>query len=280
MSPEQMSSPSLVDRRADIWSLGITLYELLSDELPFQGANYPQICLRVMTDPVRSLSELGAGVPVELEPILLRCLEKDPDRRYASVAELASALAPFSGSLAGDSVEQVAKLARLPASSVETAPLPDKAANTLPSSEPGQNTESTFKRTISRQSNGPRMSIPTGIIALVGVIVSTWGVTTLVHRSSSSMPSAPAPHAEIASTGPDLLPPQSEPPPAASTPEPAAAPAPTASATVHRKPGPSSGGVAGVQKGASNPPPVSSSCSEPRYIDPQGIVRIRRECIH
>ncbi len=95
MSPEQMRSPSRVDLRTDIWSIGVVLYECLTAKLPFPGASFPEICLRVAQDPPLPPRSHRPELPVELENIILKCLEKDREQRYASASELAAALREF-----------------------------------------------------------------------------------------------------------------------------------------------------------------------------------------
>jgi hypothetical protein len=84
-----------VDARADVWSLGAVFYELITGRQPFQAEGLAAVCMSVMMDEPRSARELAPELPAEIEPVLMRCLEKLPDARYQSVAELASALAPF-----------------------------------------------------------------------------------------------------------------------------------------------------------------------------------------
>jgi serine/threonine protein kinase len=106
MAPEQLASSRAVDARADIWSLGATLFELLGGALPFEGVEVGAVFRSILRDPPRSLRAIRPEVPEELERVVLRCLEKDPDDRYASVAELAAALAPFAPS-STPSVERI-----------------------------------------------------------------------------------------------------------------------------------------------------------------------------
>lgn len=95
MSPEQMLTPASVDERADVWSLGVLLYELLTAKRPFDGESVPQVCASVLTASPPLLSELRDDLPPELDQVLLRCLEKEPKQRFSSVDELAQALDPF-----------------------------------------------------------------------------------------------------------------------------------------------------------------------------------------
>ncbi len=118
MSPEQLHSSSNVDARSDIWSLGATLYELLSGNKPFQAPSVPALCARIQRDTPVPLHELRSDVPPALEAVVARCLEKDPRRRYPSVAGLARALASLSDHSSAASLAIFARVAALPPASV------------------------------------------------------------------------------------------------------------------------------------------------------------------
>jgi serine/threonine-protein kinase len=95
MSPEQMVDTSSVDHRADIWSLGVVLFELLTATRPFEGGSIPEVCGGVLTMPTPSLRERRHDVEAALEAIVRRCLAKSPDERPASVVALSRDLEPF-----------------------------------------------------------------------------------------------------------------------------------------------------------------------------------------
>jgi hypothetical protein len=114
MSPEQLLAQRIkVDHRSDIWSLGVSLYEAVTLDLPYSGDSEEAFIGAISTkDPVPARAR-DSAVPRDLETILMKCLERDPERRYASAAELEQDLRRF---LADEPV-----LARRPGPLLKTA---------------------------------------------------------------------------------------------------------------------------------------------------------------
>jgi len=87
-----------VDGRCDIWALGVVMYELLAQRPAFMGNTPHSLCLQILTAPIAPLGELRPDLPAALIYVIERCLERDPNRRFPNVAELAEALAPLDDS--------------------------------------------------------------------------------------------------------------------------------------------------------------------------------------
>lgn len=101
MSPEQLRSSKNVDPRTDIWSLGVVLYELVVGTRPWVAESVTELALKVAHDP---MTPMPAIVDAGYVAVVERCLRKERDERFADIAELATALAPFAergGDLAG-----------------------------------------------------------------------------------------------------------------------------------------------------------------------------------
>ena len=90
MAPEQVRNSKRVDERSDIWSLGVSLYELLTAAEPFGAESIPEIFVNVLTMTPAAPDQVVAEIPPELSAIVMRCLEKEPAARFQSVGELAS----------------------------------------------------------------------------------------------------------------------------------------------------------------------------------------------
>ncbi len=90
MSPEQARGGEDVDARADIWAMGVMLYECLTGEVPFRANNYLAVISQVLTQDVMPPSRLRPelGIPPAVEALVMRAMEKDRDKRYQSMGEL------------------------------------------------------------------------------------------------------------------------------------------------------------------------------------------------
>ncbi|WP_437970569.1 serine/threonine-protein kinase [Sorangium sp. So ce260] len=95
MSPEQLRSASDVDGRADIYSLGVVLFQLLAGRTPFVAQELAQLVYLVTQGEPQRLRALRPDIPEPLEQVILTAIARDRDRRFPTVADLALALVPF-----------------------------------------------------------------------------------------------------------------------------------------------------------------------------------------
>jgi serine/threonine protein kinase len=110
MPPEQMLSSTNVDARSDIWSLGVTLYELLTKSLPFAADSAAAVCRRIMSDEPTPLRRLRPSYPAGLEDAIARCLQKRPEKRFANIADFALRLGEFAPGHSRYAIQAISEL--------------------------------------------------------------------------------------------------------------------------------------------------------------------------
>ena len=118
MSPEQALGEREADGRSDIYSLGVVGYLMLTGELPFKASNTPSMMMKHLTERLRPVRELRADAPADIAAVIEHALAKKPEDRFASAAEMASALASPGW--------------RAPASAAPSAPAPATAPPAAP----------------------------------------------------------------------------------------------------------------------------------------------------
>jgi eukaryotic-like serine/threonine-protein kinase len=122
MPPEQMSRPRDADPRSDIWAIGVSLYNLITGTFPFWAETMPQLCAKVFHEEPDPPRVHRAGIPEGLEGAILRCLRRNVSQRFASVADLAAALAPFAGLEGRMSAERISRTLRTGRATQPSAP--------------------------------------------------------------------------------------------------------------------------------------------------------------
>ena len=122
MAPEQLKSARTVDARADIWALGIILQELLTGDVAFKADTVPELYVAILQDHPIPLRAKRPDAPAAIEAIVYRCLEKDPARRFQTVAELATALGEFAPPRARLHIERIQRILGAPNGGQGAAP--------------------------------------------------------------------------------------------------------------------------------------------------------------
>jgi len=243
MSPEQLRSTATVDHRTDVWSLGATMFELLSGGTPYRaGQTLPQLIAEILERPAPRLADDWHDIPPELSAIVSRCMAKDREQRFANAAELAIALLPFAPKRVRANVERAIAVTQASTPSSESAkvwtdPPPANRASTgdpgAAVSIPGTLRSATSERPKEAIENLDTLAAPTKSVsgekkrsrfpAVAAAVVGVAGVLALLWHLAGSGPVAVPPPS--ASTLPGTVQ-RSDPEPVPPAPAPSAISAP------------------------------------------------------
>ena len=279
MSPEQVRSPKTVDQRTDIWSLGVVMYELLTNSMPFGGDEINETFAQILEKEPQPIRQLVTGVPEGLERVVMKCLAKSRDNRFADVAELARALVAFGSGTWMQSADRVAAtIARGlddttggmrmkntgPASGKELdrVAIPSSPGRRVDSMQPElTGTASTVARRFTVLGSRGRNLLALSVVIGVAAIVLIAGTAFQRSRAAAAALAAEAPLASFATSA--------EPPPEAT-----GVPVPGANgvvtAPVHLVGPDSEGYVGNVQNGVQTPPPTIIGASPSGGTAPPG----------
>ncbi|AKV01286.1 serine/threonine protein kinase [Labilithrix luteola] len=111
MSPEQMVSSRLVDARTDVWSIGVVLFELVTARPPFEADTIAGLCAVVATAAAPDVRTYRKDAPERLAEVIRKCLSKEPQKRYGSIAELAEELRVLSPPALQHTIDRIARRA-------------------------------------------------------------------------------------------------------------------------------------------------------------------------
>lgn len=109
LAPEQIRHPEAVDAKTDVWALGGILHALITGLPPFRASSKAALLAAIVADPPAALDASANDVAFGLGQAAQHCLEKEPDQRFASIADFVVALKPYASGDALGSVERISK---------------------------------------------------------------------------------------------------------------------------------------------------------------------------
>jgi eukaryotic-like serine/threonine-protein kinase len=281
MSPQQLRGSHDVDARADIWSLGAIMYEMLAGRAPFLAQTTAALCVKILgNEPPASISAQHSDVPPEIEAVILACLERELDKRIPDVATLAKRLAKVAklpwldeAALRVGAVLERSTMLQTGSHSTASSKLPRPPAlapllmegeqiSTMPSSIAELDASSPSPAT-SRAP--PRKRTVALIAAVAAVLVAGAGAFFAVQHSSEQAPAIPP-----STSAPALLAPSSpqQSVSAAVVPTPSVASATPPAASVPRESAPGKRNTGGAWPVKAKTPPPATQTAPPATTRP------------
>ncbi|MBL4636352.1 MAG: serine/threonine protein kinase [Kofleriaceae bacterium] len=202
MSPEQCEGRGMIDKRTDVYALGIVMYQMLSGRVPFLGEGYGEILVQHLTQLPIPLHKLLDTVPPHVEAVCMKALEKKPDDRYQNMEDFMAALENPVGFVEANGGLEGFYNAQLdsPVIPAQLTPMPPPRGNTEGGSTSAFVSNTAYGDSPATKSRAP-IFVGIGVVAAVGIGLAV----TMTSESSDSGAKA------VSVTTPDTPPTEKEP---------------------------------------------------------------------